>query len=72
LAWKIVRVRFIGYAAISGFFLMLPVALLFNAMHWPLLGGWAMGHVGFVVAWPVLTLLSFWALVYLDSRRRSH
>jgi hypothetical protein len=44
--------RFIGYAIISGFFLMLPLVLLSNTMDWPSFNGWAMGHGGFMVAWP--------------------
>jgi hypothetical protein len=65
------RFRFLGYATISGFLLMLPFALLFDAMGWPVFNGWAMGHGGFIVAWPVLTLLSFLGIVYFDGRKRS-
>lgn len=42
-----------------GFLLMLPLAALFNTMNWPLFHSWGLAHGSFVIAWPVLTILSF-------------
>lgn len=46
-------------AGVVGFFLMIPLAMLFNAMNWPLFHGWGLAHGSFILAWPLLTLLSF-------------
>jgi len=42
-----------------GFLLMAPLAMLFNAMNWPMFHGWALAHGTFVIAWPALTLVAY-------------
>jgi hypothetical protein len=41
---------------VAGFFLMIPLYLIFDALHWPIFNGWALAHGTFIVAWPLLTL----------------
>ena len=51
---------------ISGLFLMVPLAWVFDTMRWPEFNKWALAHGGWVVAWPTLTLFSLaviWTLV---------
>jgi hypothetical protein len=55
--------KFLGcfaYTAI-GFILMFPLGMLFDDMKWPLFHSWALAHGSFILAWPLLTLLT-WAL----------
>jgi hypothetical protein len=44
------------YVAI-GFVLMFPLGMLFDDM--PLFHTWGLAHGSFILAWPVLTLLTF-------------
>ena len=56
---------------VFGFFLMIPLAMLFDAMNWPLFHSWGLAHGSFIIAWPLLTLLSFaivQAVVLLKTR----
>jgi hypothetical protein len=46
-------------AVVVGFLLMIPLAMLFDALNWPLFNGWALFHGSFVLAWPALSLISF-------------
>ena len=53
---KHVVMAFIAF--VIGFFLMGPLAYLFDKMDWPLFQSGELAHVTFVIAWPLLTLLS--------------
>lgn len=46
-------------SAVIGFLLMFPLAGIFNAMNWPIFHSWGIAHGSFVIAWPILTFLSF-------------
>ena len=46
-------------SVVVGFVLMAPLEMLAEAMHWPLFYGWALAHGSFMLAWPMLTLLTF-------------
>jgi hypothetical protein len=48
---------------IAGFLLMIPLDLIFNAMHWPIFNGWALAHGSFIIAWPLLTL-AVWCAIH--------
>jgi hypothetical protein len=41
---------------IAGFFLMIPLAIVFDAMSWPFFNGWALAHGSFILAWPLLSI----------------
>lgn len=57
---RIALIVLIGLGSIVlGFFLMMPLGLLFDAMNWPLFHTWGLAHGSFVIAWPVLALVSF-------------
>jgi hypothetical protein len=50
---------------------MIPLAMLFDAMNWPLFHTWALAHGAFLFAWPLLALLSygvFWAVSFVRNR----
>jgi hypothetical protein len=49
-------------AIVLGFFLMLPVARLFDRMDWALFNTWALAHGSFIFAWPMLAYVSFYLL----------
>lgn len=51
---------------VFGFFLMFPLAMLFDRMQWPVFDSGELAHITFLVAWPMLTLLSFGALYALN------
>jgi len=57
-------------SVILGFLLMIPLAMLFDAMNWPLFHSWALAHGSFIFAWPILTVLAFGILwtVWLHGR----
>jgi hypothetical protein len=63
----------IGWLAsiILGFFLMIPLAMLFDAMNWPLFHSWGLAHGSFIIAWPLLTLTSF-AVIRVFVLRKLH
>jgi hypothetical protein len=42
-----------------GFISTWPLGALFEAMHWPVFHGWGLAHGAFIVAWPLLSILSF-------------
>ncbi|MBS1802195.1 MAG: hypothetical protein JST28_02450 [Acidobacteria bacterium] len=44
---------------VLGFLLMIPLSMLFDAMNWPLFHTWGLAHGSFILAWPMLTILSF-------------
>lgn len=44
---------------VLGFFLMIPLAMLFDAMNWPLFHSWGLVHGSFFIAWPALAAASF-------------
>jgi hypothetical protein len=49
-----------GMASIVlGFFLMIPLAMLFDARDWPLFHSWGLAHGSFLIAWPALVAVSF-------------
>lgn len=52
---------------VAGFFLMIPLAMAFDALHWSTYNTWAMAHGGFGAAWPALAIFSF-ALLGLVKR----
>lgn len=44
-------------SVVVGFLLMVPMAMIFDTMDWPLFHSWGLTHGSLVIAWPVLTLL---------------
>jgi len=38
---------------------MFPLGIVFDSMNWPLFHSWGLAHGSFILAWPLLTLLSF-------------
>ena len=61
-------------ATVPGFFLMVPLARLFDAMNWAVFNTWGLAHGSFVFAWPMLSYLSFYLLRMLipSLRGQSH
>lgn len=61
---------------VLGFFLMLPLGLLFDRMNWPLFHTWGLAHGSFIIAWPILACFSFGFLLILvrawRRQRASH
>jgi len=49
---------------------MIPLAMLFEAMEWPLFNFWAMAHGSFILAWPMLALITL-VVRHLRSRKDS-
>jgi hypothetical protein len=65
------RAAYAVAAAIAGFFLMIALGALFDAMYWPLFNSWALAHVTFPLVWPAFTIVVFLALVRLEKRCRN-
>ena len=42
-----------------GFIALFPLIIISNAMEWMLFTGWGMSHGGFIIAWPVLSLVAY-------------
>ena len=42
-----------------GFVLMAPLGMLFDAMNWGVFHSWGLARGSFIVAWPLLTLVSY-------------
>jgi hypothetical protein len=63
-------------ATVLGFFLMVPLARLFDAMNWAVFNTWGLAHGSFVFAWPMLAYVSFYLLRMLvptlRGGRQSH
>lgn len=57
-------------AIVAGFFLMAPVAFVFDRMHWPIFNAWELAHGYFLLAWPALALVSFPLVALLGERLR--
>jgi hypothetical protein len=55
---------------VLGFFLMIPHGMIFDRMNWPLFNSWALIHGSAMIAWPVLTFLSFRIVEAVISFRR--
>ena len=57
---------------VIGFLLMLPLGMLFDALHWPVFNTWALAHAPFMLAWPALSWISFTILrdAWYNSRDR--
>lgn len=55
---------------LSGFFLMVPLAEIFETMRWPMFHGWALAHGSFLIAWPALTIVAFVGLSLVPAFRR--
>lgn len=71
---KSVMLTGLGATAL-GFFLMVPLARLFDAMNWPVFNTWGLAHGSFVFAWPLLAYISFYFLRILIpalGREQSH
>jgi hypothetical protein len=49
-------------AIVLGFFLMVPLARLFDAENWAVFSTWGLAHGSFIFAWPMLAYLSFYLL----------
>ena len=47
---------------VLGFALMFPLGWLFGVMNWSVFHSWGLIHGSFIVAWPLLTLIS-WGLI---------
>jgi hypothetical protein len=52
----------------TGLVLMLTLGEVFDRMAWPIFHTWGLIHGSFLLAWPVLTLMSFAGLLLLDRR----
>jgi hypothetical protein len=64
-----------GIALVSiilGFFLMIPLSMIFDKMNWPLFHSWGLAHGSFLLAWPLLTLLSFAGIEILMILRQTN
>ena len=46
-------------ATVLGFFLMMPLARIFDAKNWAVFNTWGLGHGSFILAWPMLAYLVF-------------
>ena len=60
-------------SVVLGFFLMIPLAMIFDAMDWPLFHGWGLAHGSFIIAWPLLTWISYKTMQFAlpdDASRR--
>jgi len=57
-------------ATVLGFFLMVPLARLFDAKNWAVFNTWGLGHGSFIFAWPMLAYLVFLFLRMLSRSRR--
>lgn len=44
---------------VIGFFLMIPLGLLFDALNLPVFNSWALFHVSFMFTWPTLSWICF-------------
>ena len=63
----------IGLGSIAlGFILMVPLGMLFDAMNWPLFHTWGLAHGSFVIAWPVLAVISFGVIRIAIIARRAN
>jgi hypothetical protein len=49
-------------ATVLGFALMFPLGWLFGTMNWPMFHAWGLAHGAFIIAWPLLTLIS-WVVI---------
>jgi hypothetical protein len=49
-------------AIVLGFFLMLPLAHIFDAKNWAVFNTWGLAHGSFIFAWPMLAYLNFYLL----------
>lgn len=56
---------------VLGFALMFPLGWLFGIMNWPVFHSWGLFHGAFVVAWPLLTLTSWFFVSLLRSRGKA-
>lgn len=56
-------------ATVLGFFLMVPLARIFDAGNWAVFNTWGLGHGSFIVAWPMLAYLVF-VFLRMSSRAR--
>lgn len=55
---------------VCGFFLMAPLGIFFDKMDLPLFHTWGLAHGSFLLAWPMLTVLSFVTIKFLLTRSR--
>ena len=55
-------------ATIAGFCLLMPLGLLCDALRWPMFNTRDLSQGSFLIAWPVLTLLSLGPISYVGSR----
>ena len=56
---------------VVGFFLMIPLIWISEAMNWGIFSGWAVWHGTFLLAWPPLSLLSYGLLRGIRWFRKS-
>ena len=54
-------------AILLGFLAMVPLAAVFTTMDWPAFNGWGLAHGSFVIAWPLMSLCSYWLCGYLPA-----
>jgi hypothetical protein len=55
-------------SVVAGFFLMVPLASLFDWMRWPHFNAWSLAHGAFVLAWPLMTCMAFPIVAYVGQR----
>jgi hypothetical protein len=51
-----------------GFALMFPLGWLFGKMNWPVFHSWGLVHGAFMIAWPLLTVFSWWLIWAIFSK----
>ena len=56
MKWKVLDAVI---AIALGFVLMFPLGMLFDVMDWALFHSWGLVHGSFILAWPLLAVLSY-------------
>jgi len=55
---------------ILGFALMFPLGWVYGVRNWPVFHSWGLVHGAFMIAWPLLTLVSWGVIRGARSLRR--
>jgi len=53
------RVVVVLISAGSGFILLWPLGCAFRVMNWGVFNPWGLAHGSFMIAWPLLSVLSY-------------
>jgi len=60
----------VAASVVAGFALMWPLGWVFGLMNWPMFHSWGLVHGSFVIAWPMLSVLSYMVLRGFERRRQ--